>query len=332
MSTPPIPVRFQPLFKTKPWGGRRLATLLDKSLPPGDPIGESWEIVSLPQNESTVAGGPLDGQPLAALVDRWGDDLLGGAPRFDGRFPLLIKFLDASEHLSVQVHPKPDAGDPAGWQPGIKHECWYVLHAEPDAKLFIGLKPGVGPEDVRRVANTPEMADILRVWDGHPGMCFYLPSGTLHALGAGLLVAEVQTPSDVTYRAYDWDRVGLDGKPRDLHIEQTLANVRYDVSEEMILQPRSQVVGPLGTSTRVAACERFEMDVVKLEPAGVRPAPTGRMRIWMVLEGRGRLTRGGHDCAFSRGDVVLIPAAGEGMTFELDKPGVWIDVTIPTPA
>jgi len=310
MIVPPTPVVLEPLFKVKPWGGRRLAELLDKSLPVGAPVGESWELVSLPENESRVRGGPLAGQTLDALVRAWGSDLLGPAQMVDGRFPLLIKFLDARENLSVQVHPKPDP-QASGWQTGVKHEAWYVIHAEPGAKLYIGLRAGVGPEDVARVANTPRMVDVLREWPGRPGQCYYLPSGTLHALGAGLLVAEVQTPSDITYRAYDWDRVGLDGQPRQLHIEQSLANIRYDVTDDMILQPQRDIEGPLGPTTRVAACEAFAMDIATIVAGQKRTVPRGRMRVWMILAGDGRLRSADQELAFTKGDAILIPAAAE---------------------
>lgn len=330
MHLPPIPLVFQPLFKPKPWGSRRLATLFDKHLPHDEPIGEAWELVNLPDNDACVLGGPLDGKPLGELVTTWGRRLVGDAGLIDGRFPLLIKFLDAAEDLSVQVHPKPTAG---GFTPGVKHEAWYILHAEPGAQLYIGLKPGVRPEDVARVANTPAVVDVLRVWDGRPGQCYYLPSGTLHALGAGLVVAEVQTPSDITYRAYDWGRVGLDGRPRALHIEQSLANIRYDVTEDMILQPRSQVSGPLGTVTRIAACERFVMDLVRLHAGARGQVPPGSMRVWIILSGGGRLVRTDTPtpvtCPFSKGQTVLIPADSGDLAYDLAAESEWIEVTVP---
>ena len=164
MITPPIPVTFEPIFKPKPWGGRKLADVLSKPLPPDERIGESWELVSLPENESRVREGPLAGTPIGDLVKAWGTDLYGGASLADGRFPLLIKFLDAREPLSVQVHPKPAKDDRGGWRPGIKHEAWYIIAAEPGSELFIGLKPGVTHADVVKAADTPAMADLLQRW------------------------------------------------------------------------------------------------------------------------------------------------------------------------
>lgn len=329
MSIPPIPLVFEPLFKPKPWGGRRLATLFDKPLPAGQPIGESWELVSLPGNESRVRDGPLAHAPLSELVQRWGSGLLGHAELVDGRFPLLIKFLDACEPLSVQVHPKPAPDDPTGWRPGIKHEAWYVIHAEPGAQLFIGLNPGVGPEDVARVANTPGMVKVLRAWDLEAGQCYYLPSGTLHALGAGVVVAEVQTPSDITYRAYDWNRVGLDGRPRELHIEQALRNIRYDVTDDMIRQPAQRINGALTTVTRTASCARFVMDMVRLKAGCSQTIPSGQMRVWMIFAGSGRLSRDAYRCRFRKGDVLLIPADSSQINLELDSDCAWLEVTIP---
>ncbi len=329
MNTAPLPVVCEPLFKPKPWGGRRLADLFDKPLPADETIGESWELVSLPENESHVLRGPLAGRSLSKLVSLWGDDLLGGVDLVDQRFPLLIKFLDACENLSVQVHPKPADDDPLGRKPGIKHEAWYVLHADPGAKLYIGLKPGVTPADVAQAANTPAMVNLLEAWEGTPGQCYYLPSGTLHALGAGLVVAEIQTPSDITYRAYDWGRVGLDGQPRELHIDQSLSNIRYDVTREMIHQPARQVAGLVSAATRAAECDRFTMDMVRLTAGLSAAVPTGELAIWMVLRGAGCLHTTAGDCPFAAGDTVLLPAAGPDRRLELTADTEWVEVRVP---
>lgn len=330
MPARPLPVVCTPLLKAKPWGGQKLAQLFGKPLPPDQLIGESWELVSLPDNESTVANGPLSGATLSQLVGDWGDDLLGGAPLVDGRFPLLIKFLDAQQHLSVQVHPKPAPDDPEGWAPGIKHEAWYVLHAQPDAKMFIGLKDGVTVADVAQKANTPKFADLLNAWPVERGQCFYLPSGTMHALGAGTVVAEVQTPSDITYRIYDWDRVGLDGKPRDLHIEQSLANTRYDVQTAEIRQPTQQIKGSVTAGTRVAACQRFTIDHCQLSDATDRAVPEGQMLIWMILAGVGQFASPAGVCSFKAGDTVLLPAAREALRLVTSGPCEWLEVRIPS--
>lgn len=332
MNTPPIPVVCQPLFKEKPWGGRRLAELFDKPLPGDDPIGESWELVSLPDNESPVASGPLEGKTLGELTAAWGKDLIGSAPLIDDRFPLLIKFLDAQDHLSVQVHPKPGADDPEGWKPGIKHEAWYVLASAPGSEMFIGLQPHVGPKDVEKAANSPKFVDLLKRFPVKPGDCFYLPSGTVHALGKGIVVAEVQTPSDITYRVYDWDRGGLDGKPRELHIQESIDNARYDVKESELVQLPTPIHGSFMQMTRKAECQRFTIDKASF-PApstfNVRNPDGDEMIIWMVLEGAGKLTLHDETCAFKQGDTVLIPAKHDGLTFETTTTGELLEVRIP---
>ncbi|MBU0640397.1 MAG: class I mannose-6-phosphate isomerase [Planctomycetes bacterium] len=329
MKTPPIPVVFEPLYKVKPWGGRALARLFDKQLPPDQPIGESWELVSLPDNESRVAAGPLAGRTLSDLIEMWGKDLLGAAALADGRFPLLIKFLDAHENLSVQVHPKPAPDDPAGWQSGIKHETWYVLDAEPGAEFYIGLKPDIQPQDVADAANTPRMSGLLRRWPVKAGNCFYLPSGTVHALGAGIVVAEIQTPSDVTYRLYDWDRVGVDGQPRELHIEQALRNIRYDVPDQQIVQPRSHTADMFATVTRVVACERFVLDKLRLAEGISKHLPHAEMAIWVVLSGFGKLARERYECSYQAGDVVLIPADCAQIRADIESDCEILEVKVP---
>ena len=326
MNVPPIPVVFEPIFKPKPWGGRRLAELFGKPLPGSGPIGESWEVAGLEGAESRVRSGPLAGRGVGDLIEMWGRDFHGNADLVDGRFPLLIKFLDARENLSVQVHPKPESDRPT---PGVKHEAWYVVQADAGAEMFIGFKPGVDPDRARAAANSAEMASLLQRRPVAAGQCFYLPSGTPHALGAGIVVAEVQTPSDVTYRLYDWERVGLDGEPRELHIENGLQNARYDVPEELIVQPRSHMGGPLATVTRLVACERFLIDKVRLSEGVCQGIPHAEMVIWIVLRGRGALIRDSFRCEFLPGDVVVIPADAARTHVETGDDSEFLEVKIP---
>ena len=330
MSSKPIPVVFEPLFKPKPWGGRMLETLFGKPLPPGESIGESWEIVSLPGNESHVRGGPLAGCQISGLAGMWGPALYGAEGAERAGFPLLIKFLDARENLSVQVHPKPT--DRTRVEPGVKHEAWFVVHADPGAEMFVGLKPGVTLNDLAESANTPRTAELLRRWPVTAGHCYYLPSGVIHALGAGIVVAEIQTPSEVTYRLYDWDRLGSDGKPRELHIEQALRNVRTDVPDEEILQAAASAPGAGASSVRLARCERFHIDRVRLRENVDAELPGGRMAIWIVLAGAGRLIDGDSQTAFSPGDTVLIPAERHALRAAVEQDCDLLEVTLPPAA
>jgi len=326
VTIPPVPLTFEPIFKPKPWGGRQLETFLNKKLPPDVPIGESWELADLPGNESRVRGGPLAGCRLADVVGLWGSNLLGHAALDHERFPLLIKFLDASEPLSVQVHPKPRPDGPAE---DVKYEAWYVVHAQPGAQLFIGLKDEVSPADLARAANTPQIVDLLRSWPAQPGQVYYVPAGTLHALGGGILVAEIQTPADVTYRLFDWGRVGLDGRPRDLHVSEALRNVRYDVTTAMVTPPAKRIATPLGPGERLIACERFVVDRFRLGSGRYQLAADGLMRVWIILRGSGQLQAARYACPLGFGDVLLIPAACEELQLYWVEDAEWLDVTIP---
>jgi mannose-6-phosphate isomerase len=331
VSIPPIPVVFEPIFKPKPWGGRELARLFGKPLPGSGPIGESWELADLPGNESRVAEGPLAGKRVGELLEMWGGKLVGDAELASGRFPLLIKFLDARQPLSIQVHPCGPANGSVSELPGIKHEAWYVIDAEPGAALYLGLKPGVGPDEIRAAGLTPALADLHQLRPARTGDCYYLPSGVPHALGAGLVVAEVQTPSDVTYRLFDWGRVGLDGRPRELHVDQALANIRCDVSEQQIVQPRSRRSDALGSATRLVVCERFLIDELRFSAATAGNLTRPGMVIWIVLSGSGGLARDHYRCDFQPGDVVLIPAESAGIRVEAAADCALLEVTIPGP-
>ncbi|GMU84124.1 MAG: hypothetical protein AMXMBFR47_39940 [Planctomycetota bacterium] len=331
-AAPPQPLVFEPILKARPWGGDRLASLLGKHAADAAdaraPVGESWELVSLPGEESRVARGPFAGTTLADIVAAWGPRLTGAAALADGRFPLLIKFLDARENLSIQVHPKPAPTRPAG-APAIKHEAWFVIAAEPGSKLYIGEKPGVTLADFRTAAGTAAMVPLLRAWPAKPGQCYYLPSGTPHALGAGVLVAEVQTPSDTTYRLYDWDRPGLDGRPRELHVAAALENLLLGVPESEILQPRRHVGSALTTVTHICRCERFIIDRLRILEGTRQRMPHLEMAIWIVLAGRGILRRKTADCPFQTGDVVLIPADSADIEFEATADCDVLEVLIP---
>jgi mannose-6-phosphate isomerase len=308
MSLPPQPVVFEPILKPKPWGGRRLETFFGKRLPPGQVIGESWELASLPGAESRVRGGPLGGCTLAELVDMWGRGLYGGAELIEGRFPLLIKFLDARERLSVQVHARPDPDQPYALSRGVKHEAWYVVDAQPGAELLAGVKPGTSAGDLARAAETGGIARLLRSWPAERGAVFFLPSGVVHALGAGMLVAEVQTPGDVTYRLYDWDRVEAGGRRRQLHVGLALENACLEVAPDVIRPSGRRKLSDM-PGEALAGCAWFRIDGAHIRDDADLLMGPGQMMAWMILSGRGTINCGAHGTQFASGDVVLVPAA-----------------------
>ncbi|MEI6241563.1 MAG: type I phosphomannose isomerase catalytic subunit [Planctomycetia bacterium] len=216
------PLLLEPVYRRYLWGGRRFATALGRDLPPGDDFAESWELVDrLGQgggDQSVVAAGPLTGRALGDLVRSHGRALLG---RHSGlsTFPLLFKFLDACRDLSVQVHPDDERAARLVPPDRGKTEAWYVIDAEPRSRIYAGLAPGVGRRELAAAIRAGTCDTVLHSFEPHPGDCIFIPAGTVHAIGAGLLIAEIQQSSDVTYRLFDWNRTGPDGMPRPLHVD-----------------------------------------------------------------------------------------------------------------
>jgi mannose-6-phosphate isomerase len=335
------PLKFEPVFQHRLWGGQRLRTLLGKAPGhefDGQPVGESWELADLPPGtvkadskgaapdgslSSRITNGPLSRETLHAALTLW-PDLLGPSPvPARGHFPLLVKFLDAQQDLSVQVHPDaayckahPDAH--------LKSEAWYVIHAEPGAQIYKGLKPGVTKDQFRTALENGQVEPLLNAIRVRPGDCHYLQSGTVHALGAGILAAEVQTPSDTTFRVFDWNRLGPDGKPRALHVQQALDCI--DFAPPAAPQPLDH--GP-GTATRLVACDYFTLDRVSL-PQGHTQALPAEMAVWIILDGQGVVTCDGYGpTAFARGDTLLLPANMKAAAVRTIATCTWLEAKLP---
>jgi len=297
------PLVFAPLYRRYLWGGRRFATALGRDLPPGDDFAESWELVDHAADQSIVAHGPLAGTTLGALVREQGGDLLGRRGHHES-FPLLFKFLDAQRDLSVQVHPD-DARAARLVPPDLgKTEAWYVVDAAPGSLIYAGLREGVGRGDLEAAIRAGGCADVLHAFEPRRGDCVFIPAGTVHAIGAGLLVAEIQQASDVTYRLFDWNRVGPDGKPRPLHIEAGLdAVTRFGPVDP---------VQPIATADpavrRLVNCDYFTFDEVV--PAGEWQAGgDDAFHFLAVLGGEVRLDDEWGLPPLHRGACVLLPAA-----------------------
>jgi mannose-6-phosphate isomerase len=221
------PLTFRPVFKERVWGGRGLERLYAKPLPPGKPIGESWEISDRPGDASVIANGPLAGKTLRWLMENHAAEILGEAkPAAEGRFPLLCKILDAREKLSLQVHPPASMAAQLKGEP--KTEMWFIADAAPDASLYVGLKRGVTRAEFERKIADGSVAECFHRIPVRAGDAMFLPSGRVHAIGAGLVIFEIQQNSDTTYRVFDWNRIGLDGKPRELHVRQSLASMNFN--------------------------------------------------------------------------------------------------------
>ncbi len=298
----PYPLKSAPVFKNRIWGGQKLKKVFGKDLPSGEKIGESWEIADLPEGQSTIANGPFSGQTLASLVEQYPEQITG-VRDFARPFPLLVKLLDAEDVLSVQVHPDPKTCRRMGrGQP--KTECWYIIDAEPGAVIYKGLKAGVTREQFAQAIKTGTTAEWLARVPVEPGQCHFLPAGTAHAIGAGLLIAEIQTPSDTTYRVFDWNRLDDAGQPRQLHIEEALESIHFDITAEML---------PVTTVGRLVDCEYFKIDKGHRSAPGELLLQRGRMRTLITLTGRGVIESNQADpVEFTAGDCLIIPAAFEG--------------------
>ncbi|MEP7286391.1 MAG: type I phosphomannose isomerase catalytic subunit [Chloroflexota bacterium] len=218
------PLLFEPALHTKVWGGRQLETRLGKALPADQPIGESWEIYW----ENRVANGEFRGKTLGELIATYPEAMVGNVTA-DPEFPLLIKLLDAQDWLSVQVHPDDKLAAELEGQPRGKTECWYIVDAAPDSQIVYGFSQATDAVGFRHAIESGTAKEMLQFVNVAPGDFIYVPAGTMHAIGPGLLIYELQQTSDTTYRVYDWDRMGLDGKPRDLHIDKSLKVTHYDV-------------------------------------------------------------------------------------------------------
>lgn len=304
------PLTFEPVFRSYIWGGRRLGAVLGKSIGEGPRYAESWEVVDHGPDQSVVAGGPLAGKTLAELVQRCGSDLLGGAMPADRRFPLLLKYLDCNRVLSVQVHPD-DAYAATLDPPDLgKTEAWYVVDAEPGSTIYAGLVEGVDREAFATAIRTGRVADVLHEIAAQPGQCIFIPAGTVHALGAGILVAEIQQSSDTTFRVFDWDRLDDHGKPRPLHIEQAMEVTDYERGPVAPQQPQSLS----GGGARLVACDQFFLDRhTGLEPLTIRCQ--GSFRILTTVSGGGTLSWRDWQIKMPLGQTVLVPAACESVEF-----------------
>lgn len=281
------------------WGGRRFESLLGKAIPTGTLIGELWEIVDREDAQSTVHSGPFQGKTLHELWTAHRAELFGEvySTHPSPRFPLLIKLLDARERLSVQVHPPLHLAAALGGEP--KTEVWYFLDALPGARIYAGLKKGVTREEFESLLRAGEVERTLHEIPVTTGESIFIPSGRLHAIGEGNVIVEVQQNSDTTYRVFDWNRMGLDGNPRALHIEESLASIDFKDFEPPVCG---------AGETGVARCPFFDVEKVTLTAAKDVRLP-GRFALVAVTEGP--VLCGGK--SFGKGQFFIVPANGANL-------------------
>lgn len=318
------PLRFQPIFRQYIWGGRRLATELGKPLPAGNDFAESWELVDRGVDQSRVLAGPLQGTSLKELVHQMGAELLGKHyPQ--PCFPLLFKFLDCQQKLSVQVHPN-DAQAALLDPPDLgKTEAWVVLAAEPESEIYAGLKRGFDRHALEREVQRGTCELCLHKIHPQPGDCLFIPAGTVHALGAGLLVAEIQQASDTTWRLHDWNRVDAQGRSRKLHVKEALDGIDYQRGPITPQQPSSTDQSHV---ERLVACENFVVDRWKFD----QPQSIGDgdgFHLLVVIEGAVSVAGDPAGEAVSFGQTLLLPASVGPTLLTPSEQTVMLDIYLP---
>jgi mannose-6-phosphate isomerase len=300
------PLRFSPILRRLIWGGRRLGTVLHKPLGAASDYAESWEITDYRDAVSMVEDGPLRGTTLRELLKGRGLELLGRAVGARNQFPLLVKFIDAHQVLSVQVHPDDETGRRLAGDSG-KTETWVILDAEPGSAIYAGLKSGVGPVEFSEAIESGNVERLLHRIEPRPGDCILIEAGTVHAIGAGVLLTEYQEMSDATFRVYDWGRVQPGGTPRPLHIREAMQSIAFDRGPVAPLVPAVEAI-PGGSRDRLARSDYFALDRLRID--GRTPVGrSDRFTVLMSLAGRSRVVHRAGSVGLDFGQTLLLPAS-----------------------
>ncbi len=302
------PLRFEPFFKSMLWGGRRLPAFLNREPPHDDPIGEAWVLSDVEGHSSRVVDGPLAGITLRELLLRDPARILGQSPAANGRFPLLLKFIDSRQELSVQVHPNDEQA--ARLSPGMfgKTEAWVILErCHETSVIYSGLRAGITADHFREALRDKTTPGLLHSFVPQPGDCVFLEAGTIHAIGANVLLFEVQQTSDITYRLYDWDRVDAKtGKPRQLHVDEGLACADFARGQCLPVQPKAITNSIIHHETLVD-CRYFSLQR-RTSRVPFLVGQAAHCRAVVGIAGSGELESRGHRYRISQGDVYLLPA------------------------
>jgi len=325
---PLYPLRFAPIYEYRLWGGRRFANLLSASLPGDGPIGEAWILSDRDDHMSHVANGPFNGRTIGELLEQFPEELMGKLAHRFPRFPLLLKFLDAREMLSVQVHPTAANADllPAG--DTAKTEAWVVLEAESKSRIYAGLKPGTTADELRRALTNNTLADHLVGITPKPGDAVFIPAGTVHTLGNDVVVFEIQQNSDATFRLYDWGQVDAKtGKPRELEVEQALACIDFKNGSAGLVSPMVEARTPVDRE-RLFTCEFFRLWRLQGESPFTVGA-IGEPRVLVCLEGTGHVDHNGSSHGVGKGEVWLLPAEVGACAFHPQRAVTLLEIAIP---
>lgn len=299
------PIKFAPILKEKIWGGTKLNTVLGKDSLQDD-IGESWEISSVKNNESIVINGEFDGKTLRELIKKYKDELVGNVvyKTFKNSFPLLIKFIDAKTDLSVQLHPNDLLAKKRHNSYG-KTEMWYIMQAEETSRLILGFNNGVTPSDYQQHLKNKTLPSILNEVTVEEGDTFFIPTGTVHAIGKGVMLAEIQQTSDITYRVYDWDRKQADGNSRTLHKREALEAINFGFKGEKMVYDKVE-----NTPNPLVSCNYFTTNYLHMTTnQEINNKDKDSFVIYMCIEGAATLSGYEFEETIKFGETVLIPAS-----------------------
>lgn len=301
------PLKFEPILKDKIWGGSRLKTILNKNISDANQCGESWEVSGLVGDESMIVNGFLAENNLNELLEIYMTELVGekNYEQYGLGFPLLIKFIDAQDNLSVQVHPDDELAQRKYGQSG-KTEMWHVIAAEPGSGLYVGFSQTVTKDQFQDALEQGTVAGLLQFHPVQPGDTFMIPAGTVHAIGKGVLLAEIQQPSDITFRVFDWNRVDNEGNPRELHVQEALEAIHFD---DQVGNFKIQYEPQLNKTVKLVRSQYFNTSLLEFDqPLSKSFVEIDSFVIYICLNGQILLAYGDHRERLETGEVVLIPA------------------------
>ncbi|NLN25969.1 MAG: mannose-6-phosphate isomerase [Bacteroidetes bacterium] len=317
------PLKFEPILKEKVWGGDKLQTLFNKN--GGDNIGESWELSGVSGDVSVISNGSFSGNSLSWLLEEFKEKLVGERiySKFGNTFPLLFKFIDARETLSVQVHPDDRLAKERHNSFG-KTEMWYIMEAEKEASLILGFKEKITPEEYSRLLSEKKLHTVLNHTLVQRGDAFILTPGTVHAIGAGIVLAEIQQTSDITYRIYDWDRPDKNGELRELHTEEALSAINFESQS-----PRIEYEEKMNVPVQIGKTNYFAVQKLSLsKPIEKKLDFSDSFKVYMCVEGKLTLVSEGVEVPMETGETVLIPATLENVKFNTHS-ATLLEVYIP---
>jgi mannose-6-phosphate isomerase len=313
------PFVFKPVFQERIWGGRNIERLYQKNLPAHVPIGESWEICDRSDVQSEIVNGPLRGKTLHWLMQHHRAELMGKAAALNDRFPLLIKILDAEEKLSLQVHPPANKAAKLGGEP--KTEMWYIAQAKKDAELYVGLRRNVSRSEFETCIADGTVAKCFHRIRVHAGDAMFLPSGRVHAIGAGLVIFEIQQNSDTTYRVFDWNRVDAHGKPRQLHVKESLECIDFqDFEPEIVRADTPEAIQATLHVQTLVENPLFDVEVVSIVPPGKIDYLLSVPHVIASVEGSVSIQHATQPATLSPGQFCLVPACLGNLVIEASDP------------